>query len=129
MGRKQAITIEQQIALRRWAYQQHPRPTQKQAGDWFFQQFNHRISQSTVLESLLKQYDNLDNLPARTALSKLKQKQSLWPELERVLLKWQRRIKRQGGSTSRELLIAKARQIWNQLPCYNGLAMPAFSNG
>jgi hypothetical protein len=37
-----------------------------------------------VLESLSKQYDNLDNLPARAGLSKLKQKQSLWPELEGV---------------------------------------------
>ena len=74
MGRKRAITIEQRIALRRWAHQQHLRPTQKQAGDWFFQQFTYRNSQSTVLEPLSKQYDNINNLPARTALSKLKQK-------------------------------------------------------
>jgi hypothetical protein len=70
MGRKQAITIEQRIAL------QHPRSTQKQASDWFYQQFNHRLSQSTVSESLSKQYSNLDNLSG-TDISTLKQK--AWP--------------------------------------------------
>jgi hypothetical protein len=34
-----------------------------------------------------------------------------------------------GGSTSRELQIAKAKLILHQFPCYNGLLMPAFSNG
>jgi hypothetical protein len=52
MPRKQPILLEQRRALRAWARKQHQKPTQKQCIEWFLQQYNHKLSQSTVSESL-----------------------------------------------------------------------------
>jgi beta-lactamase class D len=86
MARKQAVTIEQRVALRKWAHFQHPRPSQKQCIEWFLENFGHRLSQSTVSESLSKQYANLE------ASSGSRSRTDKWPDLEKVLVEWQRRI-------------------------------------
>lgn len=61
MPQKQQIRIEQRRALRSWAHNQHPRPTQRACIEWFQQQFGHKFSQSTVSESLSSHFDSLDN--------------------------------------------------------------------
>jgi len=125
MPRKQAITLEQRRALRKWAHQQHPKPSQKACIDWFFEQFNHRLSQSTVSESLSSHFKDLDD----TAAQGQRLRTGQWPELERILFDFQQRIDSQGGFTSGDILQEKARQIWTQLPEYAGQQCPDFSSG
>jgi hypothetical protein len=126
MPRKQRITIEQRQALRAWASKQHPRPSQKACITWFETQFNHRISQSTVSESLSSHFEASNTpLPANRSRVRLGQ----WPDLENILYQWQRRIEEKGSITSGELLQQKAQQIWHQLPQYSALPCPEFSVG
>lgn len=126
-GSKQAITVEQRAALRAWYQLQYPRPSQNARIEWFFDKYNHRISQSTVSESLSKQYVNLDagNLDALSSRNWTGQ----WPELEKVLYEWQKRIEKKGLFTSGELIIARARQIWHQLSESLDQPIPSFSIG
>lgn len=126
MPPKQRITLEQRQALRNWASRQHPRPSQKACITWFEARFNHRISQSTVSESLSSRFEASDtSLPKDRSRIRLGQ----WPDLENLLYRWQRRIEEKGGITSGELLQQKARQIWHQLPQYSALPYPEFSVG
>jgi hypothetical protein len=59
----------------------------------------------------------------------LRVREGNWPELEQVLFAWQQRIEARGGFTSRELLQAKAKEIWKQLPQYANKPIPEFSSG
>jgi Fission yeast centromere protein N-terminal domain len=61
MGPRQDTTIEQRRALRRWAHRQYPKPTQKYCIEWFLPEYNHKLSQSTVSESLSAHFSHLDN--------------------------------------------------------------------
>jgi len=123
MPRKQAMTLDQRRALRTWAHRQSPRLSQKACIEWFQQQYSHRISQSTVSESLSSHFSTLDSTVATSARVRLSQ----WPELEAILLAWQIRIEQNGGVTSGELLREKARRIWTQLPQHSGQPCRDFS--
>jgi hypothetical protein len=126
MSHRQGITIEQRRALRRWAHRQYPKPTQKQCIEWFLQEYNHKLSQSTVSESLSKHFAHLDN-SNKSEGQRLRE--GFWPDLEQVLFTWQQRIEARGGLTSGELLRAKAQEIWKQLPQYSNKPAPEFSIG
>lgn len=131
MPRKQAITLEQRQALRNWAHQQHPKPSQRACINWFYEQYNHKLSQSTVSESLSQHFKNLDK--STTQGQGQGQGQRLrtgqWPDLERILFDFQQRIDRQGGFTSGDILREKAQQIWQRLPQYADQPCPDFSSG
>lgn len=107
MPRKQAITLEQRRALRKWAHQQYPKPTQKACIDWFLLQFNHKLSQSTVSESLSAHFKDLDT--STTQGQRIRTGQ--WPDLKQILFDFQQRIDSQGGFTSGDILQQKAREI------------------
>jgi hypothetical protein len=126
MTKRFAITIEQRRALRKWAHQQHPKPSQKQCIEWFSQNYGHKLSQSTVSESLSSHFKDLDKAIQATG-SRLRVGQ--WPEVERLLITWQQRIQSRGGFTSGDILQEKAREIWQQLPNDNNLPCPDFSTG
>jgi hypothetical protein len=126
MTPRQGITIEQRRALRRRAHRQHPKPTQKQCIEWFLQEYNHKLSQSTVSESLSTHFSHLDDC---TNSESKRLREGFWPDLEKVLFTWQVRIEERGGVTSGELLRAKAREIWYQLPQYADKPAPEFSVG
>jgi Fission yeast centromere protein N-terminal domain/Tc5 transposase DNA-binding domain len=126
MTRRQGITIEQRKALRRWAHRQHPKPTQKQCIEWFLQEYNHKLSQSTVSESSSTHFSYLDN---STDSDSKRLREGHWPDLERILVTWQIRIEERGGTTSGELLRQKAQEIWYQLPQYLNKPAPEFSVG
>lgn len=126
MPPKKPITIDQRRALRTWVRQQATRPSQKACIEWFGKQYNRRITQSTVSESLSSRFDSIDNnKPTEGSRIRLGQ----WPDLEAILLQWQERIEAKGGVTSGELLQEKARQIWKQLPQYANQPCPDFSLG
>jgi hypothetical protein len=126
MPRKQRILLSQRQALRTWALQQHPRPSQKACISWFQTQYGRTISQSTVSESLSSHFKAIDT-SANTARSRLRAGQ--WPDLENLLFLWQQEIEEKGGTASGELLRIKAQQLWQQLPQYSLLPCPEFSNG
>jgi hypothetical protein len=126
MPRKQRILLSQRRALRAWALQQHPRPSQKACIAWFQVQYSRTISQSTVSESLSNHFEAIDT-STNTARSRLRSGQ--WPDLENLLFLWQQEIEEKGGTTSGELLRIKAQQLWQQLPQYSLLPCPEFSNG
>jgi Fission yeast centromere protein N-terminal domain/Tc5 transposase DNA-binding domain len=126
MPRKQAMTIEHRRALRNWAHSQRPKPSQKACIDWFYTQFNHKLSQSTVSESLSSHFKDLDE-SSTTSGQRLRTGQ--WPELEKVLFDWQQRIDSKGGFTTGELLREKAQHIWISLPEYANQPCPDFSSG
>jgi hypothetical protein len=125
-NRRQGITIEQRKALRRWAHQQHPKPTQKQCVGWFHAEYGHKLSQSTVSESLSSHFAHLDESIVDPKSQRLRE--GCWPELEQVLFTWQTRVEERGGVTTGELLQAKAHEIWHQLPQYSDKPAPEFSN-
>lgn len=126
MPPRQQVTLEQRQALRNWASQQHPRPSQKACITWFETRFNLRISQSTVSQYLSSRIEaSITSLPADRSRLRLGQ----WPDLENILYNWQRHIEAKGGVTSGEILQERARQIWHQLPKYSGLPCPEFSIG
>ena len=127
MGRKQAITSEQRAALRAWYQRQYSKPSQKACIEWFFDKYSYRISQSTVSESLSKQYTSLDTDDSQSA--KPRSRTGQWPELEKILYEWQKRVEEKGLFTSGELIIARARQIWHQLPESLNEPVPSFSVG
>jgi len=126
--KKKAVSIEQRRALRAWYQRQRPRPSQRACIEWFQLQFNHKLSQSTISDSLGPRFVSLDS-SAVSEVSGARLTQGQWPDLENILLTWQLRIEQQGGVTSGDLLREKARQIWQQLPQYSNLPCPDFSSG
>ncbi|KAE9376455.1 CenpB-DNA-bind-domain-containing protein [Stipitochalara longipes BDJ] len=126
MPRKQPILLSQRRALRAWALQQHPRPSQKACIAWFQEQYNRTISQSTVSESLSSHFKAIDT-STNAARSRLRSGQ--WPDLENLLFLWQQEMEERGDTASGELLRIKAQQLWQQLPQYSLLPCPEFSKG
>ena len=125
MPRKQAISLEQRRALRNWAHQQHPKPSQKACIEWFFSKYQHKLSQSTVSESLSSHFSSLDeSTPSGQRL-----RTGQWPDLEKILYNWQQRVESQGGFTTGDILREKAQEIWKRLPEYSNQLCPDFSSG
>ncbi|KZF19571.1 Homeodomain-like protein [Xylona heveae TC161] len=125
------IAEHERRALREWHRTQYPRPRHAACIDWFERQFHHRVSQSTVSESLSNRYSYLDS-PAPPRLSSkptFKNRAGQWPLLEAILVDWQRNFEQRGGHTTGQVLIDKAREIWPKLPQYSQLSPPRFGNG
>lgn len=119
------ITGTQKQALRVWAQSQNPRPSQSQCSAWFEQTYGRSLSQSTISTILSKKFDHLDAGPASTLRRQLAPQ---WPLLETPLCEWL--ASQEPGSTpTADIIITKAREIWNQIPEYQTLPLPHFSNG
>jgi len=127
---RKSITNQQRKALRSWFFAQSIKPTQKACTVWFEGQFGHRISQSTVSESLSDHFQFLDeSQPSASTSEASRQRTAQWPILEAILFDWQRSIEDREVSTSGELLLLKAHEIWPQIPQYSSLETPEFSQG
>lgn len=128
---RHAISDSQRKALRAWYFHRYPRPRHKDCIEWFYERFNHRISQSTVSEILSNRYSYLDQDPTlqTSVRESFRQRAPHWPILEAILFDWQQLIERQGGIITGDILIEKARQIWPQIPQYSHLPVPEFSQG
>lgn len=122
------ISASQRKALRAWFQAQSPRPTQKACIEWFTQTYGHKLSQSTVSDSLSDQYKHLDTYTKPDLVHK-RARPPHWEDLEKCLFEWQLQIQQRGGSTSGELLCEKARDIWKSLPQYKDFPEPSFSHG
>jgi DDE superfamily endonuclease/Fission yeast centromere protein N-terminal domain/Tc5 transposase DNA-binding domain len=128
---RRAITSAERAALRAWFHQQYPKPRHAVVIKWFLDKFQHQISQSTVSESLSDHWRHLDSpdLNSNSRLQSKRQREGKWPLLERILVEWQQHIESRGGSTSGDILIEKAKQIWPQIPEYSSIPLPEFSDG
>jgi len=126
---RKPISDEQRKALRAWYCQQHPRPRQIDAIKWFEEQFQHRITQSTVSETLSSRFAYLETVKPRASTASYRQRQPQWPILEAILFEWYEAIDKQNGIVTGELLLGKARQIWPQIPQYRDHQPPSFSPG
>lgn len=129
-AKRTAFTLEEKVALRKH-HRQWPLSSQKALCEWFEESFNKPIRQATVSEVLSSRYSHLDDVLTNPALSsKKKQRIEAYPELESALNTWFFH-----AQSSKDLVIngdvvrAKARFFWHDLPQYQGLEEPSFSNG
>lgn len=118
------ITAEQRKALRQYATE-HPRLQQSHLKTWFEGQFERKITQPTISESLSTKYSYLDS---STGSYRQRRRAAKWPELETSLFKWQQELE-QRVAISGDLLKEQARIFWQRLACYQGMEMPPFSDG
>ncbi|QMW47093.1 hypothetical protein G4B11_010572 [Aspergillus flavus] len=121
---RRPISNSQKLALR----SQHalkPYLTQLQLCQWFEAEYQQPIAESSVSRILSSRYDSLDGASSHQLRAKRRRAES-WPELERALYEWIRRVQDQ-ESLSQHLILQKARTFWERL--YPGQAMPQFSNG
>lgn len=124
---KKLISDAQRKALRDWAYNQSHRPTQKACIAWFYAEYNHRLSQSTVSDILGSRYQYLDS-KSNPSIS-VRKGIGHWSDLENILFEWQHILNLKGAYISGDILIEKAHQIWASLPQYQNQPPPSFSNG
>ncbi|KAJ5583768.1 jerky [Penicillium sp. DV-2018c] len=124
---RHSIPNSQKAALREQR-RLHPTATQKQLGHWFFETFGHRPTQSTISAILSSNYRHLDaGMTAHISNAK-RRRSAKWPDLEAALIHWIT-LSRGTIPISQEVIREKARFFWNQLPEYEGMEMPIFSNG
>ena len=123
----QPISDDQRKALRLWFHQQRPRPTQVEATKWFYRQYNRKITQSTVSESLSERFKYVETAAAGS--SSFRKRQAQWPLLEIILFDWQQRLQRRGLDPTGEILCTKASEIWPHIPEYASQKAPNFSRG
>ena len=113
------ISDEQRRALRAWYRHQPPSVRQIDAINWFEREYRHRLRQSTVSEILSQRYSYLDSQSiTSSSTSTFRHKQAQWPILEAILFDWHQLVEEQGGEPTGDLIIAKAREIWLQIPDY-----------
>ena len=121
---RRPISNSQKVALR----SQHalkPYLTQLQLCQWFEAEYQQPIAESSVSRILSSRYDSLNGASSHQLRAKRRRSES-WPELERALYEWIRRVQGQ-ESLSQYFILQKARVFWQKL--YPGQAMPQFSNG
>ena len=132
MPQRQAVSTEQRRQLRAFSRNNAPRPSQRRCVEWFYQTYNERISQATVSHSLSARFAALDS-PTTLNSSHTQRRQraraAQWPELEAILVEWQKSVEAQGGLTSQDLLRAKAQEIWACLLSSSNQPSPEFSHG
>lgn len=123
---RNSLSLEQRRALRRWANGQTVRPSHKACIEWFQQQYNQIISQSTVSHSLSPKYARLDGDPA---LSGSRLRFGNWPDVEKLVLMWYHSMVNSGRHPTNEELADKAKSVFQQLPRYKDETPPEFSPG
>lgn len=117
--RRRGMTEANRRALRRHK-QSHPKATHADLIEWFQDEFNHKINQSTVSLSLSPQFDYLDTDTRKdTSLTLQRLSQSNWPDLEAALFEWQQKMQGQKAVITGDTLKQKAHEIWHLLPQYH----------
>uniref|UniRef100_A0A0B7JUF4 HTH CENPB-type domain-containing protein n=1 Tax=Bionectria ochroleuca TaxID=29856 RepID=A0A0B7JUF4_BIOOC len=124
---RHSLTLDQRRSLRKWANEQPVRPSHKACIDWFFAQYGHQISQSTVSHSLSPKYSRLDSENPQLSGSRLRF--GNWPDVEKLVLRWYQQVQASGRQPTNEELGEKAKSIFNKLPRYKEEASPEFSPG
>jgi len=124
MPPRQAITTKQRIALRKYAFE-HPHLRQSQLRQWFESTFSHKISQSTISESLSAKFKSLDTVEEVYQPHKRRRLQD-HPQLEQALFLWHQKVE-VDIPISDGVLREKAIRLWGLM--YPDTIVPTFSNG
>ncbi|KAI0998683.1 hypothetical protein K3495_g9514 [Podosphaera aphanis] len=127
MSKQYGISNSQRRGLRVYAAQ-HPRLTQHQLKAWFEEEFQRTITQASTPESLSSKYNHLDNDTMVAFSSQQRERPPKWPELDEALAPWQKEKEKSIPITG-HLIRQQAVRFWNRLPCYQGMEVPAFSDG
>ena len=120
------ISDAQKKALRVYASETHPRPTQRACAEWFSSQFKRHINRATVSKILSSKYQHLDT---GFAGQNKRPSASRWPALDEALHIWQQRHEDAGFPMTGPLIQNKAVEYWRKLPQYKNLPTPFFSEG
>jgi hypothetical protein len=123
---RKGISDAQKQALRVYASETHPTPSQRACVEWFRSQFGRLIDRATVSRILSSKYQHLDTSPASLSM---RTSASHWPILDEKLFEWQQRHQDAGFPITGPLLRLKAIQYWKKIPEYTGLPVPLFSDG
>ncbi|KAI1004744.1 hypothetical protein K3495_g3477 [Podosphaera aphanis] len=129
MSKQYGISNSQRRGLRVHVAQ-HPRLTQRQLKAWFEEEFQRTIIHASISESLLSKYNHLDNDTMVAFPSQQRERLPKWPELDEALAMWQKvKEKEKSIPITGHLIRQQAVHFWNRLPCYQGIEVPALSNG
>ena len=131
---RKSITNAQRFALRAWFYEEAPDTlgkTHRDASLWWEQSYGYRLNSSTVSEILSYKYIGLETSagPHNGLDGRKRDRSGKWAELEEELVLWMHSVKTQGFQVSASLLRQKATELWYQIPCYQGLPCPKWSDG
>lgn len=97
---------------------------------WFYNTTGHLINQSQISKILSEKYANLDDPTLKkTVLGSKRQYDGKWPDLDLALFEWHQRIQKTEATITDEILVAKAKEIWEQLPQYKDEVSPQWSTG
>lgn len=125
--KKRQISDIQRKALRDWAHNQQCFPSQRACTTWFYAQYGHKLSQSTVSHILSPRYRYLDSRSDPS--TSLRRGTGQWQDLEIMLYGWHQTLTLNREHVSGHALIKKAREIWSSLPQYRNQPPPSFSSG
>lgn len=128
--RRVSVPNYQRAALRHHYHSTTGKPTHTELITWFQAQFGHEISQSIVSRSLSDRFKHLDSLsPVNLVLSRTRERECKWPEIEAALSQWLHAIQVQGGTVSNEIIGRKAGMLWDESEKTRGETKPKFSTG
>ena len=120
------ISDAQKKALRVYASETRPKPTQRACAEWFASKFRRHINRATVSKILSSKYEYLDTGFAGQNKRPLT---SRWPLLDEALHIWQQRHEDAGFPITGPLIQSKAVELWRKIPQYKDLDPPLFSEG
>jgi hypothetical protein len=127
-----SFSVDEKTALRK-QHALNPQLSQQSLCKWFAASFGKPIRQATVSEVLSSRYSHLGLLQVTPAQASVKkQRPQAYPGLERALSQWLFAYRNTCGPSdvvSAEVVKAKARFFWRQLPQYQGRQEPSFSDG
>ncbi|KAI0996265.1 hypothetical protein K3495_g11914 [Podosphaera aphanis] len=127
MSKQYGISNSPRCGLRVYVAQ-HQRLTQHQLKAWFQEEFQRTITQASISESFSSKFNHLDNDSMVAFSSQQRERPPKWPELDEALALWQEE-KENFIPITGHLIRQQAVRFWNRLPCYQGMEVPAFSNG
>lgn len=111
-------------------YSQHPKKTQKELINWFYQQFGRWISQSSISDCISSQYKHLDSKRfKRGEEGPSRSRAPHWPALDDALYQVHQRLERRCEVITGDILRKAASRLWQSLPQFAGLKEPSWSTG
>lgn len=124
---RQAITVSQKASLRAY-HESNPSLDHKALRQWFHQQYQRNISQSSVSEILSARYKSLDHPRDTRRLHSAKRRRvERWPLVEATVQDWLEAESDQTMITA-DSIRQKAQEVFLQIPEYRGMTVPKFSN-
>ena len=126
--KRRAITDLERRNIRRY-HDAHPGP-QAALVSWFYQETGHQLNQSQISKILSLEYAHLDDDSRKNKeLWNKRRYKGDWPELEAALFEWQQRMQKKRAVVTRDILKAKASELWERLPQFEDIPEPKWSNG